>query len=360
MCETYRGLTACGATARAVAGKGLIVANRLKNLARGGLLVGVALFVFVIARQGVGEVAQALASAGWGLLVVALFHLVPVFGDAMGWRALLEGRAPISVRTAVYARWIGESVNGLLPVAQVGGSVVKASLVSRRGVPGSLAGASVVVDITTLVGSQVAFTFLGIALLIAQVGGAALAPTALAGAVLMLGLLFGFYLAQRRGMFGALVRGLQKLAPGGGPSGLREGAESIDEDVASLYRDGRALSLAIAWHLVAWLVGAGEVWLALWFLGHPVDLSSALLLESLGQAVRAAAFAIPGALGVQEGGYVLLGQVLGIGPETSLALSLAKRVRELTLGLPGLLIWQIEEANALLVARSDRASVKIS
>ena len=69
--------------------------------------------------------------------------------------------------------------------------------------------------------------------------------------------------------------------------------------------------------------------------------------------MRAAAFAIPGALGVQEGGYVLLGQVLGIGPETSLALSLSKRVRELTLGIPGLVAWQIEEANALLLPRDE-------
>jgi hypothetical protein len=63
----------------------------------------------------------------------------------------------------------------------------------------------------------------------------------------------------------------------------------------------------------------------------------ALLLESLGQAIRGAAFAIPGALGIQEGGYLLLAPVAGLSPETALALSLAKRTRELILGLPGLL-----------------------
>ncbi len=339
-------------------GVDLIGANRLKTLARGGLLVGIVLFVAIIAREGVGEVAGALSVAGWGLLGVAAFHLLPVFGDAMGWRCLLASRSPISIRTAVYSRWIGESVNGLLPVAQVGGSVVKANLITRRGVPGALAGASVVVDITALVGSQIAFTLLGLALLIAQVRGGQLAPTALAGAVLMSVLLFGFYLAQRRGMFGALARALEKLAPGGGSSTFTEGAESIDSDVRAIYAESRAVVGAVAWHLVAWIVGAGEVWLALWLLGHPVDLSSALLLESLGQAVRAAAFVIPGALGVQEGGYVLLGQVLGIGPETALALSLSKRVRELALGIPGLVAWQIEEANALLLSRPDEARME--
>jgi len=128
--------------------------------------------------------------------------------------------------------------------------------------------------------------------------------------------------------------------------------------VADLYRENRALLGALAWHLAAWVVGTGEVWLALRFLGHPVDLSTALLVESLGQAMRAAAFAIPGALGVQEGGYVLLGQMLGIDPDTALALSLSKRVRELSLGIPGLVAWQIEEANALLVPRSDEARME--
>lgn len=320
--------------------------------------MGIVLFVGIIAREGVGEVAGALSVAGWGLLLVAAFHLLPVLLDALGWRRLLMSRSPIPVRTAVYARWIGESVNGLLPVAQVGGSVVKANLVARRGVPGSLAGASVVVDITTLVGSQIAFTLLGLALLIAQVGGRDLAPTAIAGTILMSAMLFGFYLAQRRGVFGALARGLQKLAPGGARTSLTAGAENLDADVATMYADSRAVIVAVAWHLIAWVVGAGEVWLALWFLGHPVDLATALMLESLGQAVRAAAFAIPGALGVQEGGYVLLGQVLGIGPETALALSLSKRVRELTLGIPGLVTWQIEEANALLLPRSDGAGME--
>ncbi len=93
-------------------------------------------------------------------------------------------------------------------------------------------------------------------------------------------------------------------------------------------------------------MGVGEVWLALSFLGHPVSLLSAMMLESLGQAVRAGAFAVPGALGVQEGGYVMLGRVLGLGPETALALSLAKRVRELLLGIPGLIAWQLDAVTA--------------
>jgi hypothetical protein len=70
-----------------------------------------------------------------------------------------------------------------------------------------------------------------------------------------------------------------------------------------------------------------ELRLALYFLGHSVTIVEALFLESLGQAIRSAGFSIPGSLGVQEGGYMVLDTVLGLSPETGLALSLAKRVR---------------------------------
>jgi uncharacterized membrane protein YbhN (UPF0104 family) len=113
--------------------------------------------------------------------------------------------------------------------------------------------------------------------------------------------------------------------------------------VRQLYRHRRRVAIVCGWRLLAWVLGAGEVWLALYFLGHPVTVSNALILESLGQAIKAAAFAIPGALGVQETGFILLGGMLGIDSATALSLSLVKRSRELALGLPGLIAWQVAE-----------------
>jgi uncharacterized membrane protein YbhN (UPF0104 family) len=89
--------------------------------------------------------------------------------------------------------------------------------------------------------------------------------------------------------------------------------------------------------LLGWLVGSGEVYLILQLIHQPAGWVNCLLLESLGQAIRGAAFAIPGALGVQEGGYLLLAPLVGLPPDAALALSLSKRARELLLGLPGLL-----------------------
>jgi uncharacterized membrane protein YbhN (UPF0104 family) len=83
-------------------------------------------------------------------------------------------------------------------------------------------------------------------------------------------------------------------------------------------------------------------------MGHPVSIGEALVIESLLHAVRGAAFAIPGALGAQEGALVLLCAAFGIPPEQAIALSLVKRAADLVLGMPGLLGWQMLEWGRLV------------
>ena len=113
-----------------------------------------------------------------------------------------------------------------------------------------------------------------------------------------------------------------------------------------------------AGQMMAWTLGAVEIWLALYFMDIPVTIADALLLESLILAVRAAAFFVPGAGGVQEGAFVLLGAVIGIGPEVALALSLIKRVRELVIGAPALIAWQVAEGKHLFSRRPAAAAEK--
>lgn len=129
--------------------------------------------------------------------------------------------------------------------------------------------------------------------------------------------------------------------------GLVGGAARLDAEVRQLHRQRSSLVAASLWMLASWIAGTGEVWLALRFLGWPVDMTEALILESLGQAVRSAAFAIPGSLGVQEGGYMAFAELFGLTTETGLALSLIKRVRELLLGVPALAAWQLVEGHRL-------------
>ena len=62
---------------------------------------------------------------------------------------------------------------------------------------------------------------------------------------------------------------------------------------------------------------------------------------------------VPGALGAQEGGLIVLCALFGIPPDQALALSLVKRAADVALGLPGLLVWQFAESRRLRII--DRA-----
>jgi putative membrane protein len=316
-------------------------------------LAGFALLLGLVAYHGAGEVIAAIAVAGSGLVWLVAYRLVPMLADTLGWRALLPLPHRRSVLQMLRLRWIGDSVNTLLPVAQVGGEFVRAKLLHRAGVSGPMASASVVVDLTAAVLTQIGFSLLGVALLLHH-GGAGNAALGVAVGIGMFSLLLlGFYLAQRAGLFESLARVLERVARSGDWLALVGSATRLDNAVTQLYRRRQRFWIACAWRFLYWFLGSGEVWLAMYLLGHPVTVLEALVLESLGSAVRASAFAVPGGLGVQEGGYILFGSLLGLSGETALSVSLIKRVRELALGLPGLLVWQLQEGRRVLHRRAQ-------
>jgi len=65
-------------------------------------------------------------------------------------------------------------------------------------------------------------------------------------------------------------------------------------------------------------------------------------------AARSAGFVVPGALGVQEAGFIVVCDLFGIPPDAAIALSMLKRARELVVGVPGLIAWQWSEGKRLL------------
>ncbi|MDT8409306.1 MAG: lysylphosphatidylglycerol synthase domain-containing protein [Wenzhouxiangellaceae bacterium] len=322
--------------------------NRIKLIVRILGLLGLLLFIALIVQQGIGELAASLAAAGFGLLAVAGWHVLTMSCDGLALRQLMRPRARLSPATAIWTRWLQESVNNLLPVMQIGGNLVKVRALMRRGIATDLAGASVVIDVTLTVSTQIVFTVFGLMLLFWHLGSGDIAGSVLAGAAVMSLAIAGFYQVQKRGLFTMLTALLNRISTRPDWQELAGGAQAMDEMITTLYRHRSALYQSAALHLLAWFIGIGEVWLALYFLGTPVGLVEAALLESLGRALRTAAFAIPGAVGVQEGGFIVFGALLGLSPGAALALALAKRVRELLLGLPGLLAWQFESGRAAL------------
>jgi len=309
---------------------------------------GLLALIVLVGYYGAAAIGSAILQVGWGLVLVALFHLVPLAADTFAWAYLLGRWKGTTFLDLLWLRWIKESVSTLLPVAQIGGDLVRLRLAIHRGLPGPIVGASLVVEFTTSLFALILFCLVGGALLFDRgVAGNTLTILLLAIGV-SFALVVAFYVAQRAGLFTALLSLLARAGPARGWAQLAGGASALDQGIREIYARRRDVVASSAWAFVGWVLGAGEVWLALYLLRAPVDLAGAVILESLIHGLRNAAFMVPAAVGVQEGGLVLLGAMIGLTPDTAIALSLIKRVRELALGVPGLLAWHFAESRRLL------------
>lgn len=309
------------------------------------LAAGALLFLGILGSHDAAAVLRLVVLAGWGIFGVTLFHLLPLALDAAAIRVLLSAPRARALTDSLLVRWIGESANSLMPAGQIGGPLLMIRQLTQRGTAPAEAVAAITVSTTLQSLAQIVFALLGAALpavRAARVPGGRIWPVMVVAAVVVVPTV-SFYLLQRRGLFTGVTQLLQRFARAHDWSHLARHAENIDRALTDAYRRHAHVWQSFLLSFAGWVVGTGEVWLALRLLGSPVSWSDALLLESLGQAVRSAGFAIPASLGVQEGGYLLLAPLAGLRPEVALGLSLVKRARELLLAVPGLVFLHFSE-----------------
>lgn len=316
-----------------------------------GLLVGLAVLTALLAWSGVQEVVGLLLASGWALLLVPVIWLPALPMHARCWQLVFERQYAPSFGQALYSQWMGRAVNTLLPVASIGGDVVKARALILWGIDPHHASAAAVVDKTVDVITLILWGLVGIALLALMALDDALAMASLLGLALLGAGVIGFMIVQRAGMFSAVVRFAGRLTTSAKVADLEKSAAEVDRVIVDLYRQWPQVLAATLWRMGAMVVQSGEIWLAAGLLGHPIGIVEAVMLKSLSNAVSDAAFVIPNSYGVQEGALIVLGGLVGLTPEVSLAISLAIRIREVIIDVPGLVCWQIVEGKAFFRRR---------
>ena len=321
-----------------------------------GLVIGLVIMTALVVSEGVMDIADLLTSTGWVLLLVPAIWFPTVLMNARCWQLLFRAdRAPTFFQ-AFYAQWMGRAVNTLLPVASIGGEVVKARVLVLWGIDAKHAAASAVVDKTVQVITVIVWGVAGVSLLAMMALDNQLVISALIGMALLGAGVAGFLVVQRAGIFGIAAKSAHKVIKTDFVGGLVEKADEVDRIVRELYRNRVRLTAAVSWRLAALILQSGEVWLAAYLLGYPISIVEALMLKSLSSTLSDAAFVVPNSYGVQEGAFVLLGGLIGLSAEVSLAISLAIRIRELIIDVPGLVFWQHAEGRAIFRRRQDDQS----
>ncbi|MFN3075816.1 MAG: lysylphosphatidylglycerol synthase domain-containing protein [Alphaproteobacteria bacterium] len=311
-------------------------------------LAGLGLAGLLVAWSGVDAVGHSVAVAGWqGLWAISAFQVVPIVFCGLAWRVIVPRGCVAGPAAFVWARFLRDGVGQLLAVLPVAEPVLATRMLVLRGVGAPLAIASVIADLTLELAAQVAFTLVGVALLFLRVPDSDVVLYSTIGAMVAAPALAGFVVVQRKGLFGRMERFAARLSSRWEWPGGPQMSQALDRELHGLYGHGGRLAAGFILHLAAWLVSCGGTWIALRAMGHPLGFAECVILESLMFAIRNVAFFIPWGAGVQEGGYALIGALLGMGPETALALSLLKRARDVVLGAPCILIWQMVEGRRL-------------
>ena len=308
-----------------------------------GLIIGLVAMTGLIAWQGVGDISELILASSWPILWVPLAWSPTIFLGALTWRLLFEPEQEPPYKKIFMALWMGRAINTLLPVASIGGEVVKARMLILWGHPKAEASASVVVDKTVQVFGLIIWGLIGALLLVHYSIDQDLVAAALIGFFILGAGTAGFVLVQKAGIVRAAVNSAHIITKSDYFGDMKDGADQVDTCVRNCYSRPWRLTQSIFWRVLTLLLQSAEVWVAAYVLGHPISIMEAIFLKSLTSTLSDIAFIIPNAYGIQEGAFVVLGAMIGLPAELMLAISLSIRIRELIIDVPGLVIWQHAE-----------------
>ena len=335
------------------------------------LLLGIALCVLLVAKVGVAQISRDLCVMGWSLLGVVLLEFGVDVLNTIGWRytfPIEERRVPFG--SLFLARLAGTAFNQILPAAAVGGEPVKALLL-RAHLPLSSTLASVITGKLTYSVAQALFACAGV---LFAFQAFALPEGLRRGLIAALALTICgiciFLWLQRRGLFATAASVTRRLGvPDRWSHAIEYATHFLDQRVRDFHVD-RPLDflLCVGCHIAGLLLGVLQVYLLLSWLGLPAWFTTCFTIEALAVVIQAAAFMVPGSVGVQEGGKVMIFTALGLPPAAGLSVGIAFRLNQvvgIALGLAAyaVLHWRQppasdHQANPLATRHGQPASAE--
>lgn len=297
------------------------------------LAIGVGALIGLVWHIGPGAIAATVVTLGPGALLSILVPTLLVYLlEAVGWRWTLRQHAiRVGFGRLFAIRMAGEAINSSTPAAYVGGEPLKAYLLKSYGVPMVDGLASVITAKTIMTLAQIVFMGCGLVLSIWRLPpGRGPLLGGLASLVLLAFGVFLFILVQRRGLGASVLALLRQVRIKiEALDRHRDKLLTLDQSIQAFYRnDRRAFGMSFVAYLLGWMTETLEVYAIFYFLAVPIDVLTAFCLAALAILIKGGTFFIPGSLGAQEGGYVLLLLAFGYTDITGITFALIRRLRE--------------------------------
>jgi uncharacterized protein (TIRG00374 family) len=317
-------------------------------------VAGAAVFGYLVARIGIGQLAADAAATGVMIVPIVLLYALVYACSALAWRLTMgDGSRPSYWRTYTMSVSAG-ALNFLTPLINAGGEpfriVALTPWLGKRRAAGSVilhrmlhSFAYVLVWFSSVV--------LALALLPRDAPTIVRVLLGCAGVVL-LGIIALFISAHRSGVLERLLNWLNRI-----PLGRRLGAvlepqrsllAELDRQITEFYhKSPQRFVHAILLEYLGRCVFMLEIVLIVASLGYRISYPLAFAIGGLEAIANNVLFLVPFELGAREGAYFLLFKLFGLDPQLGMYTSIVGRVRDLAWIAGGLvLIWTTTVATA--------------
>ena len=308
--------------------------------------MGISLLVYVLSQTDLNLLWLKLVETGWGIFFVLAIYGVAFMVDTVAWQFTLPS-------TKVNFHWlynlwkvrmVGAAFGKMLPFSAFGGAPIKGFILkSHYGISYKEGAASIILIESTHLISMVLFMASGVLFILfdSNLPQSFYVFSTISLSVLTIGI-FAFYIIQRLKITSIAGGWIRQRPLGRRLEKFLSHLQDFDERLVRFYTRQRSQFFgALGLNLLNWYLGAVEVYVILYFLGHPISFSESIVLETLVELVRAGTFFIPATLGTQEAAFLLATGAITGQPALGVATALMRRVREIVWLILGFAIgWQ--------------------
>jgi hypothetical protein len=304
-----------------------------KKVEAASLVLGLALFAYLIKQTGVEALAHYLWMLGWGALLILGLSAVRNLLRAGSWYFAIDPEhRNVSFLQLTNVMLAGEAIKYLTATGPFLGEPAKAAMVGRD-VPLLQGFSSILVENLIYNLSVVFFMLAGLPALawlievpdhLRVAGYVFVGAASAAVAAGWLTIRLRWYLISR--MLEMAGRALPRRRGGLGAAAVR--ARKLEENVYTFYDRRRgAFFLILGLNMAAHLINVVEVYAILALIGLPGTLAAGFVIEAVTKVINIAFFFVPTRAGVYESGNALVMGAIGLGAGAGVALAIIRKLR---------------------------------
>ena len=322
------------------------------------LIIGFGFLFWAINAVDMEKTLELLLKINYGFVAILSIYIVITWLDMLAWKLSFPPEITKDIPNLKLweIRTIGDAYNTITPLGTMGGEPVKAHILKEHfDISLKQTFSSLIISRTTFLAALILFCFPGIFFILNSPSIPTNFKTAsIWGMVAFSIMIFLFIMFQLTGTLGNMSQWLISKTNKPRLQNFLLKLVHTDNLFTVFYQNfSKRIFFSIFLAFLGWIVGLGELYLILYFLGFSPSFSDIWIIESMVQLVKAGSFFIPFSIGTLEGGSVLIFLSLGYSASLGLAVPLIGRVKQLAWVALGLTLgWFITFKNSSIKSES--------